>query len=163
MKYNPTVRLNGQKMAIGEFGCSWSHIKIYQKLLADPNYDNYLVIEDDAQVVGDLNVIRNLPPDFDIAHICRSDWYPFVKTSQVNNSFFNIEKNFFNRLTGYIVSKAGARKLLEYTDGHINVPADDLLSNSFMKEKIQVIIPNLPVFDFHPDIQSTTDMTVLHN
>jgi hypothetical protein len=65
MKYDEKVRLNGQKMAIGEFGCSWSHIKLYQKLLEDPHVDNYLVIEDDAQTVGDMNVLHDLPLYFD--------------------------------------------------------------------------------------------------
>jgi len=78
----------------------------------------------------------------------------------VNTSFFNIEKRFFNHTTAYVVSKEGARKLLMYTDGHINVPADDLLSNSFIKGYIQVIVPNDPVFDFPVGIKSTTDMTV---
>jgi GR25 family glycosyltransferase involved in LPS biosynthesis len=163
MNYNPTVRLNGQKMAIGEFGCSWSHIKIYQKLVADLNYDNYVVIEDDARVIGNLNVLNNLPSEFDIIQLGSSEWYPYVKTSEVNKSFFNIEKKFFNHTTAYVVSKAGARKLLEYTDDHINVPADDLLSNSFINGKIQVIVPNSPVFDFPSGIQSSTDMTVSQN
>jgi hypothetical protein len=161
MKYDPKVRLNGQRMAIGEFGCSWSHIKLYQKLLADPTSENYLVIEDDARVVGDLNVLNDLPSNFDIIQLGSSQWYPYVKTTQANKSFFHIERKLFNHTTAYVVSKAGARKLLRYTNGHINVPADDLLSNSFIKGVIQVIIPNSPVFEFPPGIQSTTNMTVL--
>jgi GR25 family glycosyltransferase involved in LPS biosynthesis len=157
MKYNPNVRLNGDRMKIGEFGASWSHIKIYQKLVADEDADNYLVLEDDAHVVGDLNILRDLPLDFDIAHVARSDMRPFIITSQVNSSFFNIEKDFFNRLTGYVVSKAGAKKLLAVTDGYINVPCDDLLSNSFLRDQIRVIVPKAPIFDFPIDIQSTTD------
>ena len=158
MKYDPNVRLNGERMKIGEFGASWSHIKIYQKLVADENADNYLVLEDDAHVVGDLNILRDLPLDFDIAHVARSDMHPFVLTSQVNSSFFNIEKDYFNRLTGYVVSKAGAKKLLAVTDGYINVPCDDLLSNSFLRDQIRVIVPKEPIFDFPIDIQSTTDL-----
>jgi GR25 family glycosyltransferase involved in LPS biosynthesis/tetratricopeptide (TPR) repeat protein len=161
MKYDPNVRLNGQRMAIGEFGCSWSHVKLYQKLVADTDYDHYLVVEDDAQIVGDLNVLRNLPTDFDIIQLGSSEWYPYVKTNKVNTSFFHIEKKFFNHTTAYVVSKAGARKLLEYTAGHINVPADDLLSNSFIKGVIQVMVPNSPVFEFPEGIQSTTNMKVL--
>ena len=157
-KYDSTVRLNGEKMKIGEFGASWSHIKIYEKLVADTEFDNYLILEDDAQIVGDINVLHDLPAGFDIAHVCRSDCYPFVKTTQINGSFFDIEKKFFNRLTGYVISKAGAKKLLAVTDGYINVPCDDLLSNSFINGKIQVVVPDSPIFDFLPNIQSTTEL-----
>uniref|UniRef100_A0A6C0DTS7 Uncharacterized protein n=1 Tax=viral metagenome TaxID=1070528 RepID=A0A6C0DTS7_9ZZZZ len=155
--YDPKVRLNGQKMTLGEFGCAWSHIKIYQKLLEDQTTDNYLVIEDDAQIVGDLNILRELPLDFEVAHIAYSEWYPFVKTDPVNKSFFNIEKKFFNHTTAYVVSKAGARKLLDYIGTNINIPADDLLSNSFIQGKIQVIVPESPIFTFTKDIASTID------
>jgi GR25 family glycosyltransferase involved in LPS biosynthesis len=155
--YDPKVRLNGQKMTLGEFGCAWSHIKIYQKLLEDQTTDNYLVIEDDAQIVGDLNILRELPLDFEVAHVAYSEWYPFVKTDPVNRSYFNIEKKFFNHTTAYVVSKAGARKLLDYIDTNINIPADDLLSNSFIQGKIQVIVPESPIFTFTKDIASTID------
>jgi len=155
--YNPKVRINKQKMTLGEFGCAWSHIKIYQKLLADPDADNYLVLEDDANIVGDLSVIRDLPLDFDIAHVSVSDMHPFIRTTPVNKSFFNIKKEYFNRLTGYVVSKAGAKKLLSMTNESINLPADDLLSNSFIIGMIQVIVPPTPVFTFTKDIVSTID------
>lgn len=155
--YDRKLRLNGQKMTLGEFGCAWSHIKIYEKLLADTEADNYLIMEDDAQIVGDLNILNNLPLDFEVAHVATSDWYPFIKTTQVNKSFFNIEKKFFNRLTGYVVSKVGARKLLSMTNESISLPADDLHSNSFIKGYIQVIVPETPVFTFTKDIASTID------
>jgi len=155
--YDRKLRLNGQKMTLGEFGCAWSHIKIYEKLLGDTETDNYLIMEDDAQIVGDLNVLHDLPLDFEVAHIATSDWYPFIKTNPVNKSYFNIEKKFFNRLTGYIVSKAGARKLLSMTNESISLPADDLHSNSFINGTIQVIVPESPVFTFTKDIASTID------
>ena len=160
MKYDPEVRLNKQRMAIGEFGCSWSHIKLYQKLLADTKYNRYLVLEDDAELVGDSRVLDNLPSSFDIIQLGSSEWYPYVKTEKVNSSFFNIEKKFFNHTTAYLVSKAGAKKLLDITNGHVNVPADDLLSNAFIRQQIDVIVPESPVFDFPKDTVSTTDFTV---
>jgi len=161
MKYDPTVRINKQRMAIGEFGCSWSHIKLYQKLAADPKYDNYLILEDDAELVGDISVLRNLPSSFDIIQLGSSEWYPYVKTSSVNSSFFNIQRKFFNHTTAYVVSKAGAKKLLNITDGHVNVPADDLLSNAFVRQQIDVIVPNSPVFNFPKDTVSTTDLSIV--
>jgi GR25 family glycosyltransferase involved in LPS biosynthesis len=61
------------------------------------------------------------------------------------------------RDSAYVVSKAGARKLLDYIDTNINIPADDLLSNSFIQGKIQVIVPESPIFTFTKDIESTID------
>jgi len=161
MKYDPSVRLNKQRMSIGEFGCAWSHIKLYQKLLADPKYNNYLVLEDDAGLVGDISVLHNLPSSFDVIHVGPSEWYPFVKTEKINSSFFNIEKKFFNHTTAYIISKSGAKKLLDIINGHLNVPADDLLSNAFIRQQINVIVPESPVFNFPKDTVSTLDLTVV--
>jgi GR25 family glycosyltransferase involved in LPS biosynthesis len=161
MKYDPSVRLNKQPMAIGEFGCSWSQIKLYQKLIADSRYNNYLIFEDDAELVGDISILNNLPSSFDIIKLCSSDWNPYVKTTSVNKNFFNIEKNFTSRNTAYLVSKEGARKLLNITNGHVNVPADDLISNAFIRNQIDVIVSEFPVFDFPKDNVTSTDFTVI--
>ena len=160
-KYDPTVRLNKERMTIGQFGCSWSHIKIYEKLVADEDVDNYLVVEDDAEIIGNLNILRDLPVVFDIIQLGDAECAPYSRTTKVNNSFFNIERNFFNRTSAYIVSKTGAKKLLEYTSGHVNIPADDLLSNTFVKGKIQVFVPESPLIMSPVDTETTTDRTVL--
>jgi GR25 family glycosyltransferase involved in LPS biosynthesis len=155
MKYDRSVRLNKQKMSMGEFGCAWSHIKIYEKLLADPKHNNYLILEDDAELVGDINILHDLPSSFDVIHVAPSEWYPFVKTTKVNTSFFNIEKKFFNHTTAYVVSKRGAKKLLDIVNGHLNIPADDLLSNSFIRDQIDVIVPESPIFGYCKEYAST--------
>jgi hypothetical protein len=94
--YNPKERLNGQPMTNGEFGCAWSHVSVYKKLRDDPKYNNYLVLEDDAELC-DLyalnNAIIDLPKDYDICHIGESVWYPFNTVSAVNNTYFNVEKD----------------------------------------------------------------------
>ena len=46
--------------------------------------------------------------------------------------FYSIEKNLFNRTTSYIVSKSGAFKLLMYSCGYINIPADDLICHRYL-------------------------------
>jgi len=159
--YDPNVRLNKQRMSIGEFGCAWSHIKLYEKLLADKNVDNYLILEDDAQLVGDLGVLRDLPSSFDIIHIAPSEHAPFTKTTRVNRSFWNIRRDFFNHTTAYVVSKAGARKLIDIMNGGIILPADDLLSNSFVYGKIDVFVTESYIFRYDSDYVSTIDTTVL--
>jgi GR25 family glycosyltransferase involved in LPS biosynthesis len=123
--YNKNIRqgINGQTMKNGEFGCAISHLNIYKKLLCDDLYDNYLVLEDDAELVTNLDILHeifnNLPEKFDILHVAKSDWYPFILKEKINKYFYSIEKRFFNRLTAYIVSKSGALKLLMYSCGYI--------------------------------------------
>ena len=154
--YDPKERLNGQRMTAGEFGCAWSHMTVYKKLRDDPKYNNYLIFEDDAEMCGDLfalnDAITNLPAKYDMCHIAMTDWYPFVHGSAVNNTYFNVERKFFNRLTAYFVSKDGANKLIRDS---LSLPADDLLSNMFVNGKIDVYAPKDYVFQQTKNIVST--------
>ena len=132
LTYNKTIRINGEPMARGEFGAAWSHLNLYKQLLSEGSDTNYyLIFEDDVVLVKPLSelyeLLQHVPADMDFCHLALSDWYPFVKTNQVNAYFHECEKRFFNRMTAYIVSKKGAAKLLDYHENAINVPIDDLV------------------------------------
>lgn len=150
--YNKNVRLNRKRMMLGEFGCVWSHINIFKELLKtekgkgkgnnndndnDNDNDNmyYLVLEDDVQLVKPLNELHDLllhiPDDMDFCHLALSDWYPFVLTQPKNDYFYECEKRFFNRTTAYIVSRKGAKKILDYIGNEINLPIDDLINTIY--------------------------------
>ena len=133
-KYDPTVRINGQPMKRGEFGCSWSHLNLLRKLVAS-NDEYFLIFEDDVKLVKPLNelyeLLNHIPADTDICHLGMSDWYPFVKTKQINNYFSECEKRCFNRTTAYLISRKGAEKLLYYHKDAIHVPIDDLINMTF--------------------------------
>ena len=150
-KYDCTVRANGQKMGLGELGCAWSHLNIYDKLLKDSMVDiKYLILEDDANLVESLDYLydclKHLPTEFDMCHIAMVDCYPFIKTNKVNEYWYSVVKQYFNRTTAYIISKKGAQKIIDYTNNSINVPADDLLSNMHLQNKLQVIVPETYAF-----------------
>ena len=157
--YDTTKRINGEIMGLGELGCAWSQINIYNKLLYDNEYDQYLILEDDAFLLKNINELRelllNLPNYFDLCNIGYSDWNPFERSSKINDYFYNINKNYFNRCTSYILSKTGAQKILSYnnrveimenyrikysdenvisspTNNCITLPADDLLCHIFL-------------------------------
>lgn len=134
--YDNRKRLNGKYMNSGELGCAWSHLTIYKKLINDNKYDQYLVLEDDANLVIELHelykYIIEIPNDADLCHIGYADWYPFKLSKKKNNIYYYVEKEFFNRTTSYIITKNGAKKLLNYSNGFINLPADDLLSNIYV-------------------------------
>jgi glycosyl transferase, family 25 len=133
LKYNRRVRVNGQQMTAGEFGCAWSHHNVYQRLLADDSADAYLVLEDDANPMCPISYImdalQNLPPHFDILRTSPSIWYAFNKTHNINPYFYAYEKRYANCATSYVISKSGAQKAIQYIDGQLNIPADDVLSN----------------------------------
>ena len=153
--YDPKERLNGQPMTDGEFGCAWSHLSVYKKLRDDPKYNNYLVLEDDAELC-DLyalnNAIINLPKKYDICHIGESVWYPFNTISPVNNTYFNVQKQFFNGAMAYFISKTGANKLISDS---LSLPADDRLSNAFIGDKINVFAPSSKVFQQTRNVESS--------
>lgn len=148
--YNKKVRMNGQEMRKGEFGTSWSHLSIYEKLLNDKLYDSYLIFEDDAQFIGEikyfLKSIEQIPKNFDAVHLGVSDHFPFQKKESLNNYFYIPEKLFFNRLTSYIITKTGAKKLLDMTLNFINIPADDLLSITYVNTDFNLNVPNIWFF-----------------
>jgi GR25 family glycosyltransferase involved in LPS biosynthesis len=130
--------LNRRPLTIGEFGCFISQHLLYEKLLEDNEYSHYLIFEDDVSICTDLeniyNHLINLPPEFDLIHLSLSDWYPFIKLNKINDYYYNIKKNYFNRNTGYIVSKSGATKLIKNCNNIINIPCDDLICHSFLND-----------------------------
>jgi GR25 family glycosyltransferase involved in LPS biosynthesis len=133
--YNMRVRLNGEHMMRGEFGCSWSHLNLLRQLVAEKDSTNggyYLILEDDVELVRPLNdlanLIKHIPADADICHLAKSDCYPFILKKKVNDYFYEVEKEYFNRTTAYLISKKGAQKVLDYTKNSINVPIDDLFN-----------------------------------
>ena len=136
LTYNRTVRLHEKPMTRGEFGCAWSHLNLFKQLVQeDSRVSYYLILEDDVELVKPVDelyeLLKNIPSDMDLCHLAKSDWYPFIKTISVNAYFSECQKQFFNRTTAYLVSKKGAEKLLNYHQGAINVPIDDLFNMIF--------------------------------
>jgi len=148
--YDASIRANKQFMTRGELGCAWSHLNIYKSLLDDVSIDKYLILEDDAEIVGNLEYLyeclRSIPADTEMCHIAKSDWFPFVLNDKVNDMWYNINKSYFNRLTAYIISKRGGQKILDYAKDHIDIPADDLLSNMYNTDMLRVYVPAKYIF-----------------
>jgi len=158
--YDTSIRVNKQIMTAGELGCAWSHMNIYKSLLdevsasasasASASVNKYLIFEDDVEMIESLEYLYkclySIPSDIDMCHIAKSDWYPFVLYNNVNEMWYDVNKSYFNRLTAYIVSKNGAQKILDYAKDHIDVPADDILSNMFNNNKLRVYVPSKYIF-----------------
>jgi GR25 family glycosyltransferase involved in LPS biosynthesis len=157
--YDSSIRVNKQFMKRGEIGCAWSHINIYKSLLKEEHVDKYLIFEDDAEFVESLeyayNCLINIPSDFDVCHISKSDWYKFIFNNKINEFWNTIHKQYFNRTTCYIVSKNGAEKILHYTKDSINIPSDDLLSTMHIHDKLTVYVPSKYIFH---ELQNTVSI-----
>ena len=82
----------------------------------------------------------------DVCHVSKSDWYKFILNNKINEFWNTIHKQYFNRLTAYITSKEGAKKILQYSSNFINVPCDDLLSNMHLSNKLNVYVPDKYIF-----------------
>jgi GR25 family glycosyltransferase involved in LPS biosynthesis len=122
-----------------------------KKLLKEPSDINYyLILEDDVELVKPIEelckLLENIPEDTDMCHLAKSDWFPFKKTTSVNNYFSECKKEYFNRTTAYIISKRGGQKILDYAKDHIDIPADDLLSNMYNTDMLRVYVPAKYIF-----------------
>ena len=150
--YDSRLRLNGNGLKKGEMGCSWSHLNVYDMLLKDNEYDAYLVLEDDAKLVVSaeelnffLEELMNI--EFDLCHIFNSEWYDFNRITQVSDNYWIPERRFFNHTGAYIVTKTGAKKLLNAVYPCMGLPADDLISNLYIcSDDFNIIVPSKILF-----------------
>lgn len=142
-----------KEMEKGVLGASMSHILVLEQLLLDPNYDAYIIMEDDTHLAQNITkeilheYLGNIPENVDVIHFNdQSKWWPLLLTTQVNSYYHNIERRFFNCAASYYVTKQGAAKLLKYCRYVISRPPDDLLSNAFIEGHIDVLAPKQPLF-----------------
>lgn len=100
----------------GVIGCAMSHIRLWRKLLADPNYDYYVVFEDDAELIPNYkskfeNVSSKIDPGMDFIFIgYHTNEYPADDDTihAFNNRYYG------GGTFGYIINKNAAKKLLNY-------------------------------------------------
>lgn len=165
LMYNRAVRVNGQPMTRGEFGCAWSHYNAYQKLIDDPDADAYLVLEDDAELLCPLDsvkeVLQHIPSDFDIVRTTPSQWYPFAKVGHINPHIYTYKKQYTNHTTSYVISKSGALKMVTYLGGFLNVPSDDAYSNLYIYHDNVKSYASDPLLFSDPETQPSHIQTVI--
>ena len=158
--YDSSIRINGVFMGRGELGCAWSHINIYKSLLNEAHIDKYLIFEDDVEFVESLEYLyeclNTIPNEIDMCHVAKADWYSFIKQTKINDIWYTVAKQYFNRLTAYIVSKEGATKILQHVANCIHVPCDDLLSNMHLANRLNVYVPDKYIFHEPVDTISIT-------
>jgi GR25 family glycosyltransferase involved in LPS biosynthesis len=122
---------NDYKMRKGMVGCFMSHIQLYIQLL-DSTFDYFLILEDDIDFVPDFeNKIKHLFKQIKaknncdfvfIGHHIRDLSFAdiaFDKKTFPEIEQWNTQQSLLNSLggtTGYLVSKKGAEKFLDFLD-----------------------------------------------
>lgn len=154
---NPSKRIKSGPMRSGEIGCALSHRLLYERLVQSDT-SCFFIVEDDIcpNVTPSVwkEYITNLPVEFDLIQLCTSMWYPYEQTTPVNSYYSNIKRKVFNGTMSYIISKSCALRLLNDLENEMNNAADDILSQAFIRGRINVIVPNIPLVRLS-DVPST--------
>ena len=138
----------------GAIGCGMSHLLCWDKVVKSGK-DYSLILEDDVYFSDDFedqftNAINNVPQDFDILYVgcyacdkgsLQSKLFSLV--GRKNRKYVDVNDYVeIPKLTlathAYVVSKKGAKKLLELLDGHISFHIDQELQSLSRKNKIKI-------------------------
>jgi glycosyl transferase family 25 len=112
-------------------GCAMSHIKLWQKLVDDQRNESYVIYEDDVQFVESYTwklyaLLQQITFDWDVLYLGHLVCYEWQTTHRIESDELPKWENMINYIVpnrtswvgtaSYIISKRGARKLLEYIE-----------------------------------------------
>ena len=152
----------GRPLSKGELGCTFSHLHVYEKILAE-NIEKLIVLEDDAQLNDDfaalINGLDNSSVQWDLVYIGYSYWIRSAPLFGKNIYPLSLWKNrtlsmpagttsikyrigpFLTPLGGtyaYAITKRGAEQLIQkIKDGPV-IPADHRLEQNRIKQRFAV-------------------------
>jgi len=124
---------NDYNMREGMVGCAMSHIKMWIELI-NSHYESFCILEDDLDFVPEfrekfLHAYKNLPAEWDICFLGHHLWKKYKlpeyfdkEALPILEKWTTIEsmKYSMGGTGGYIISKSGARKMLEFIN-HIGM------------------------------------------
>ena len=152
-----------RSLNIGEIGCTLSHVNLWKQLITDKEYDQYLILEDDIEIVADFETkLKGILSGIDQP----VDWIygGYIQYDSRDNQIKKIEhnathslkrrlspwekshpldkKSFYWGTQGYIITKSGVQKIFQYINQWgIHVAIDSL--PRFMNLNIYSIEPHL--------------------
>ena len=153
-------RLYHYQLTKGGVGCFLSHYNLMKQLIDDSNNDYYFICEDDIVFSKDCyhtvkKSIINVPPDWDMVSY---GYIRTVKDTKINDNTEFIKLNAFWGLQGYLISKKGAKKLVDEVDANkIDGQIDAYLSRMIQQGRINIYAYKIPIirtFDSISDIQN---------
>lgn len=133
------TRVYHHDLTPGAVGCFLSHVALLRRLVADPDHDAYLVLEDDVRLPDGLgarlrHVVRAAPQGWDLL-LLGVHWGVF---EEVEHAEFKRVKRFWGTFA-MLVSKEGAAKILrEYERVGIDMQVDSMMSLMAMRGALNV-------------------------
>jgi len=138
----------------GTIGCGMSHLLCWEQV-ANSDKPYSLILEDDAYFSDDFedqfeNAMKNVPDDFDIlylgCHFCEKNSFHskfFSIVGGTNRKYRDVNEHIevpkvSLALHSYVVSKKGARKLLDLLDGKVSFHIDKDIQTLSRHNKIKI-------------------------
>ena len=155
-----------KSMSPSEIACAISHYKVYEQLLSDPDYDAYLILEDDVSIVGEhlqaaLDDLELYEPLWDVAHLNKPKFLASQSmlpySAHWNLGVFSV----FTDACSYIVTKEAARQLIDSLHSHIDICADDVLTRHVRLYSLRTkdpIFSNTAQHETHPSTIRTPEI-----
>ena len=150
----------GRSLSKGELGCAFSHLHIYEKMLAE-NIEKLIVLEDDAKLNNDFALlISNLnyaPLQWDLLYL--GYWTTFKGTPLFGKNIYPLslwESRLLSAATtstkyrigppmaslegshAYAITKKGAEQLIQQIKNSPLFPADDRLAINGIKQRFAI-------------------------
>jgi GR25 family glycosyltransferase involved in LPS biosynthesis len=154
------------KMSRAEVAVARSHIEIW-KVIATSSHEFSLVLEDDAYFAlgaaklidrawSDLRKLANEPVSFDMLYLSYREAGREIRKEEVTDALFRPLRGLW-QLSGYVLSRAGAQKLLKLLP--VRGPVDLWINYQF--EKINVYATARSVINQRPDAGSDNVYSIL--
>lgn len=139
-KYEESLCNKFEGLNDGQKGCFLSHYLLWKNLLLTDR-DDFIILEDDAVILDDME--KFLLSDYDFIHLgfCYENYNKKIITVDE----YSIYKTNYALCThGYIVSKSGIKKLLDFLDNEPkwDYPIDHVM-NKIVDFNKYIIIPEL--------------------
>lgn len=131
-------RLKHKDLTRGAVGCYLSHIGIYNQLLNDPEYEYYIVFEDDAMFNSDIlkyisYIMSKAPNDWELILLGR------IRCQCEKVSAVFERARYFWGTFGYVINKEGARKFVDhYEKTGIDMQIDSAMSKLSQQDRLIV-------------------------
>lgn len=145
----------GRELHPNEMACSWSHIKIYEMMIAE-GIEEMVILEDDIDLHDGFPLVLAsrrdwLPQDWRLVNFAHDMSEP-IPMKEINvlglaNHWICSFDRVVGRTGAYMIQRKGAEALLNQAYP-IRMPTDDLAGDSgFLGSKIYGIIPRVAVWD----------------
>ena len=171
---------NDYNMKVGAVGCAMSHFKMYIELMYS-DYDAFLILEDDIEITDNFDVkllhicnqlkneewdllflghhLRNKNPQ---ENKCKMNTLPVIEKWDVYTSF----QNSVGGTIGYIISKKGAKNILDFINNNRLINCiDTLLQKCCNKLDIYYSNPHLIFSECYRNdtVAENFDTDIQHN